>query len=162
MTKLLLGASLIALLMSPAMARNIAVPANDPAALVSVPDTWKYEEIEYGYSATSPDKDVFFSVEYAGKNKIDAMMDNNTSWMKENGIDASVKPTEAEMDFGGLSGKVFRFDTKDENGPTRVDFVLLPGGKNRLIFLTLWGSEEERKNHSAEVEAIMSSVKALQ
>jgi hypothetical protein len=162
MKKLLLTASLLALLASPATARNIAVPANDPAATITVPDSWKFTEIDYGYSAESPGKDVFFSVEYARANKIDAMMENNQAWMKENGIDGSVKPTKVEMSFGGLSGTVFRFDTKDENGPTRVDFVLLPGGKDRVIFLTLWGSEAERKKHSDDVDAIMNSVKPIQ
>ncbi len=162
MSKFLLGASMLVLLAAPAMARNIAVPADDPAATVTVPDNWKFEEIDYGYSAVSPDMDVFFSVEYANKNKIDAMMKNNEKWMKENGIDYSVKPTQTEMDFGGLSGTVYRFDTKDDDGPTRVDFVLLPGGKNRVIFLTLWGSTEERQAHSAEIDAIMNSVKAIQ
>jgi hypothetical protein len=162
MKKLLLSASILVLLASPAYARNIAVPANDPAATVTVPDSWKFNEIDYGYSAESPGKDVFFSVEYAGKNKIDAMMANNQAWMKENGIDGSVKPTKVEMSFGGLQGTVFRFDTNDENGPTRVDFVLLPGGKDRVIFMTLWGSEEERKKHSDDVDAIMNSVKPIQ
>ncbi len=36
-------------------------------------------------------------------------------------------------------GTVYRFDTEDDDGPTEVDFVLLPGGKNRVIFLTLVG-----------------------
>ena len=162
MTKLLLSASLLALLAGPALARNFAIPSDDPAATVTVPDSWTIEEIDYGYSAVSPGKDVFFSVESASNTKIDAMMKNNENWMKENGIDNSVTPTKGEMDFGGLSGTVYRFDTKDENGPTRVDFVLLPGGKNRVIFLTLWGSSDERKKHSADVEAIMNSVKAIQ
>jgi hypothetical protein len=162
MSKFLLAAAVLALLAGPAIARNIAVPANDPAATVTVPDNWKFEEIDYGYSAMSPGKDVFFSVEYAGKDKIDAMMKNNEDWMKENGIDGSVKPTQTEMTFGGLSGTVFRFDTKDDDGPTRVDFVLLPAGKDRVIFLTLWGSTEERASHAAEIDGIMNSVKAIQ
>jgi hypothetical protein len=157
-----LGAALVILLAGPALARNIAAPAKDPVATVTVPDSWKFEEIDYGYSAVSPGKDVFFSVEYANKNKIDAMMANNEAWMKENGIDGSVTPAKSEMDFGGLSGTVFRFDTKDADGPTRVDFVVLPSGKDRVIFLTLWGSSDERKKHSDEVEAIMKSVKAIQ
>jgi hypothetical protein len=161
MKTFLLGAAVAALLAGPALARNVAVPTSDPAALVTVPDSWTFQEIDYGYSAVSPDKEVFFSVEFASKNKIDAMMKNNKDWMKENGIDGSVKPTESEMDFGGLPGTVYRFDTKDENGPTRVDFVLLPAGKERIIFLTLWGSQQERENHRAEIGAIMESVKAI-
>jgi hypothetical protein len=162
MLRVLVFTAFAALTAAPALARNVAVPANDPAALLTVPDNWKFEEIEYGYSAMSPGKDVYFSVEYAGKNKVDAMMNANTAWMKENGIDASVKAQKTEMDFGGLPGTVFTFDTKDENGPTKVDFVMLPGGKNRLIFLTLWGSAEERQKHSAEIDRIMNSVKAIQ
>lgn len=158
----ILCALIIFLAASPTWARNIAVPDSDPAAIVTVPDNWKFAEIEFGYSAVSPDKDVFFSVEHANKNKIDAMMKANKAWMKDNKIDGSVKPTETEMNFGGLSGTVFRFDTKDEDGPTRVDFVLLTAGKNRVIFLTLWASTKEREKHSSEIDAIMNSVKAIQ
>jgi hypothetical protein len=162
MKKLVFLATLCALLTSAANARNIAVPADDPAAVVAVPDTWKVGEIEFGYSAFSPGKDVFFSVESATKNDIGAMMKNNKAWMKENDIDGSVKPTESEMTFGGLPGTVFRFETKDSNGPTRVDFVLISVGKNREIFLTLYGSDKERKKHSSEIDSIMNSFKAIQ
>ena len=162
MKKLFLVATICVFLSAIAEARNIAVPTNDPSAIITVPDNWKFEEIDFGYSAVSPDKDVFFSVEYAAKNKIDAMLKNNQKWMKENGIDGSVKPTENEMAFGGLPGTVYRFDTKDSDGPTRVDFVLLPAGKNRVIFLTLWASDKEREKHSSEIDSIMNSVKAIQ
>lgn len=162
MKKTLILATLCVLFTSVANARNIAVPADDPAAIVAVPDAWKFEEIDFGYSAVSPDKDIFFSVESATKNKIDAMMKNNKAWMKENKIDGSVKPIEKEMTFGGLPGTVYRFDTKDSDGPTRVDFILLPAGKNRVIFLTLWASDKEREKHSSEIDSIMNSVKAIQ
>src|ERR1700712_79819 len=102
MKKLVVLLAFHVLLSGVANARNIAVPASDPAAIITVPDAWKFEEIDFGYSAVSADKDIFFSVEYATKNKIDAMMKNNKKWMKESGIDGSVKPTEKEMTFGGL------------------------------------------------------------
>ncbi|MBV9189559.1 MAG: hypothetical protein JOZ85_03690 [Betaproteobacteria bacterium] len=146
----------------PALARNIAVPASDPAAMIKVPDTWAFKEIEYGYSAVSPGKDVFFSVESADRSNIEAMKKANNAWMKENGIDVSAAPVEMDVNLGGLSGKLLRFDTKDENGPTRVEFVILPVGKGRIVFLTLWGSEAEQTKHEADINAIMGSVKAIQ
>ena len=161
MKTILLALTLATMLATPLLARNIAVPENNPVAIVKVPDDWKIEEIEYGDSAVSPDKDIFFSVESADKANVDAMMKNNKSWMKENKIDDSVDPKSQEMTFGGIDGKVFRFDTTDENGPTRVDFVVLPTGDQRVIFLTLWGSGEERAKHSSEIDAIMNSVKAI-
>ena len=162
MRKYIYGLGLVAILSTPALARNFAVPANDPAVTLSVPDKWKTDEIEFGYSAQSPDEEVFFFVESAAKKKLDAMMAANKKWMKENGIDGSVKPEEREMDFNGASGQVLRFDTTDANGKTIVDFVILNGGKNQVIMLTLWGSEEERASHKEEISAIMKSVRPIQ
>jgi len=39
--------------------------AKNPAVTLRLPYTWKSEEIEYGFSAKSPDGDMFFSVESA-------------------------------------------------------------------------------------------------
>ena len=66
-----------------ATARNITVPSSDPAVIITVPNSWKFEEIDFGYSVVSPDKDIFFSAEYATKDKIDAMLKNNKKWMKK-------------------------------------------------------------------------------
>jgi hypothetical protein len=161
MKKLLLSFALLSLFATPLAAKNFAVPATDPAATIAVPDNWKVEEIEFGFSAQSPGDDVFFSMEYASKTKLDAMMKVNEAWMKENEIDFSKKPEEREMDFNGISGSVLRYDTTDQNGPTIVDFVLLAAGKNRVIMLTLWGSNKERDKHAAAIKSIMDSVKPI-
>jgi hypothetical protein len=42
-----------------------------------------------------------------------------------------------------------------------VDFVLIPAGNERVIMLTLWGSEAERAKHKAAIDAIMNSVKSI-
>ncbi|MDR7037312.1 MULTISPECIES: hypothetical protein [Methylobacterium] len=161
MRRILIGALLCAALALPAEARNFAVPPKNPAMTVVVPDSWKVREIDFGFSARSPDDEVVFYVEYASKKKLDAMLETNRAWMRENEIDDSVKPLEKEMDFNGASGTVLRYDTKDANGKTIVDFVLLSGGENQVIMLTLWGSEEERASHKAEISAIMNSVRPI-
>ena len=160
MTKLLLSFALLSLFATPLTAKNFAVPATDPAATITVPDNWTVEEIEFGFSARSPDDDVFFSMEYAGR-ELDAMMKVNEAWMKENEIDFSKKPEEREMDFNGINGSVLRYNTTDQNGPTIVDFVLLAAGKGRVIMLTLWGSDKERDKHAPAIKSIMDSVKPI-
>ena len=72
----------------PASAHNFAVPEKNPVATLVISDSWKIEDIDYGYSAKSSDGDVFFSVEYATGSRIEKMLDNNTDWMKENHIKA--------------------------------------------------------------------------
>lgn len=162
MKKFLLGAVIAASLIMPALAKNFAVPGKNPAITIVVPDTWKTEEIDFGYSARSPDEDVFFSVESANVKKIDALFDTNAKWMKENKINDKMKPVKTEMNFNGVQGEVHTFNTTDANGPTIVDFVLLPGGKNTMILITLWGSDEERKANGKDIDTTMNSIKPIQ
>ena len=162
MKRILLGVALAATLVFPALAKNFAVPAKNPAVTVVVPDKWKTEEIDFGYSAKSPDGDVFFSIESAKVNKTDALFENNSQWMKENKIKENVKVEKREMDFNGIAGEVHRYTTTDANGPTIVDFVLMPGGKNTMILITLWASSEERTANGKDIDLIMNSIKPIQ
>lgn len=148
-------------IVAPAFAKNFAVPSKDPAVTLVVPDKWKIEKIDYGFSAQSPDEGVVFYVEYAKGKKLDAMVALNKDWMKDNEIDGSVKPKEFEMDFNGSKGDVLRYETTDSAGKTIVDFVLLEGGGGNVIMLTLWGSEDERDANKAEINAIMGSVRPI-
>ena len=158
MKQVLHAALLIAALAGPAMARTFPVPPDAPAITVTTPDNWKVSEIEYGFSASSPGDDVYFSVEYTtGDKAFEKMMNDNESWMKENKI-KSVKPTVEDGKINGVDIKHYEFDTTDENGKTLVDFFLVPAGNARAM-LTFWGSEAERTKHEGEIMSILNSVK---
>lgn len=161
MKKLLLAFALLGAFASIAHARNFAVPTKDPAVTISIPDNWTTEEIAYGYSAQSPGKDVFFSVEFASARNVEAMMENNDKWMKENNI-KQVKPNKVDAPINGIPATIFQFETSDDNGPTTVEFIMMSAGKGRMIMLTLWGSDAERSKHGKAIDSIMSSVKAIQ
>ena len=162
MKRMLVAAVLtLAVAIMPAQARNFAVPDKDPAALVTIPDSWKTEEITYGVSAKSPDGDVFFSIEYASGSRLDKMLANNDIWMKENEIKQKAEPTKREIELGGLKASLISYQAEDGNGDTQVDFVLIPAGKGRVIMLTLWASEDEQKANQADILAIQKSVRAL-
>jgi len=161
MKKLMLAAVVLVSVALPALAKNFAVPEKNPVATLAIPDTWKTEEIEFGYSAKSPDNDIFFSAEYATGARVDAMLENNSDWLKENKITSKEKPAESEINIGGLSAKMLTVNGADENGPTVVEFVFIPAGPKRLVMLTLWGSQEERKANEADIKLIESSVKPI-
>ena len=162
MTRLSVLVAALAMLATPATARNFAVPTSNPAALVTVPDKWTTQEIAHGYSAKSPDGDVFFSIEYAtGEKGVAKMMSDNDAWMADNKIKPTAAATKKDINLGGLDATIYSYQAKDENGDTIVDFVLFPAGNNRVVFLTLWASEEEREANKADIMAIQGSVKAL-
>ena len=80
--------------------------------------------------------------------------------MKENKI-KKVEPIKAEAPLNGIPATIFQYRTTDENGPTKVDFILLSAGENRVIMLTVWGSDEERETHGKELDAIFGSIKPI-
>ncbi len=147
-------------LVTPAWAKKFAFPTNDPAATVTIPDTWKTQSIKYGFQAKSPDGDIFFSVESAPAKNMEKMLDENTAWMKENKITVTAKATEREVDFGGLKGKMLVSPAKDENGETQLILIFAEAGQ-RLIFVTLWASVEEQKANDKDINTIMGSIKAI-
>ena len=161
MKKLLLGAALAAALATSAFAKNLAVPSDDPAVTLTIPNTWTMKEIDFGYSAVSPDKDVAFYVEYAAGKRVKAMTDLNKEWLKENSIVTIGAPVETELDFNGVKGSVLKFKAKDDNGPTNVNFAFIPAGPERVIMLTLWGSDEEQAKHTKDIDAILGSIKPI-
>jgi hypothetical protein len=162
MRKILLAAMIMCSAFSTgARAKNFAIPEKNPAATLSIPDSWTIENIEYGYSAKPSDGSLFFSVEYAAPSRVEKMLDNNSEWMKENHINPKGKPVEKEIEVGGLSAKLLHFEATDDEGDTLVDFLFIGGGNGRLIMLTLWGSDDELKANQADIEKIKSSIKAI-
>ena len=161
-TLLLAAAVSIVALASPAFAKRLAVPSEDPAVTLVIPDTWEMKEIKYGYQAISPGKDVAFYVEYAAGKRVKEMTDLNNEWLKENSIKTIGKPEEKELDFNGISGSVLKYKATDENGATNINFAFLPAGRDRVIMLTLWGSDAEQEKHGQDVNAILGSIKPIQ
>jgi hypothetical protein len=160
MRRVLAGALLGVFLALPVAARNFAVPAKDPSITLTVPDAWKVQAIDYGYSAMAPGQEVFFAVEYVHARDIEAMLDANEQWMKENKI-RKAQPERVDGQLNGIEATIFQFNTTDETGPTVVEFILLPGGRQRVIMLTLWASEKERAKHAAAIDSIMNSIKPV-
>jgi hypothetical protein len=159
--KLMLVGALVSFAFSPSFAKNLAVPAKNPVATIVFPDTWKAEEIEFGWSAKSPDGNVFFSVESASGSRVDKLFATNDEWMKENKIKPKGKAVEKDVEFGGLKAKLYAYQATDEDGDTVIDFVVIPAGPGRVILLTQWASDEEQKANAADLDKIANSIKAI-
>ncbi|KRE16985.1 hypothetical protein ASE63_14895 [Bosea sp. Root381] len=148
------------LFIMPAAAKNFAIPDKNPSITLSIPDSWSTKEIEYGYEARPKDEAVYLSVEFTDVRGVDKMMANNEKWMKDNQI-KQVKPIQADMPINGINSTIFQFRTTDSNGPTKVDFVMMPASNNRMILITVWGNDEERATHEKALDAIFGSIKAI-
>ncbi|UHC15924.1 hypothetical protein LRS73_26150 [Methylobacterium currus] len=89
------------------------------------------------------------------------MLADNMAWMRNKKINVTGKPKENDVNLGGLQGKMQVLPAKDENGNTQIMLIYAEAGE-RLIFITLWASEDEQKANDKDINAIMNSIKAIQ
>ncbi|MBU6207309.1 MAG: hypothetical protein KGQ42_06445 [Alphaproteobacteria bacterium] len=148
------------LLTSGANAKNVAVPERNPVITMVFPDSWKATEIERGYDAVSPDDGVYFSVESAPMSQKDQLVDENNKWMASNSI-TPISRTTSALNIDGISCGFVKIAAKDGNGPTKIDFVVCPVSGDRLLMMTVWGSEKDRESNRTALDGIESSIKAI-
>ncbi len=164
MWKLLYAALLAASMVVPAGAMNISLPDGKPAMSAVLPDSWKPTETERGMEATSPNGDVYASVEYAKDYKADlkALMEANGKWMKDNKIvPNSAESHDRDYDLNGMPAHEIAYDAHDNDGPTKVTFTLIELPKDAIGVVTIWASDKQRATQTKTVNGILNSVKAI-
>jgi len=142
-------------------ARNYAFPSKNPTATMIIPDSWDVDEIEFGYSASSPDEDIIFTIETASSSRLDRMIEQNMQWLKEQDIVAKGKAEEKEISINGIPATLYTYDATDPDGDTIIQFVIFPGGQGRVVLMSLWGSAEARDENQKEIETIINSIKPI-
>lgn len=164
MRNLLRATILAAAVIAPASAKTVSLPDGKPAMSAVLPDSWKPAETERGMEATSPNGDVYASVEYAKDYKADlqALMEANGKWMVENKIVPN-SPTTQDRDFdlNGLPAHEIAYVAHDKDGATKVTFTLIELPRDAIGVVTIWASDKERASQSKTVNAILNSVKAI-
>lgn len=78
-----------------AFAKTIKLPEDSPVVSVNVPDSWKPEDTEQGITSESPDGEATVMFEIADAKSMDALIDENTNWFKEQKvvIDSRANPS---------------------------------------------------------------------
>ncbi|GJE60524.1 hypothetical protein [Methylobacterium trifolii] len=159
MRNLVLSLALVTTLALPAEAKDLVLPAKNPAITLTIPDDWDVSERDSEIVSTSSDGRVTLNVAFDVKSKLDDLIKESKDWLKKSKVGFGMKPTEQVMDFSGTPGRVQRYQTSDKNGKTLVDFVTLDASGSRAVLFTIWGSESERQENDADLAGIMKSVK---
>lgn len=142
-------------------ARNYVFPEKNPTATVVIPDSWDANEIEFGYTASSPDEDIVFTVETASSSRLDRMIEQNMQWLKEQDVVPKGKPKEEQITINGISATLYTYDATDPDGDTIFEFVIFPAGQGRVVLMSLWGSEEARAENKVDIDSIITSIKPI-
>jgi len=161
MKKVALALTVLCALVTSTEAKNFRVPSKNPVVSVTIPDSWKTEEIDFGYNAQSSDGSVVFFIEYASAKNIDAMMKNNKNWMEENEIIVKGEPVVTDVLINELPARVMHYEATDDDGDTTVDFVFMDASSDRVIMFTLWGSKSDLEENAVDIASIKASIKPL-
>lgn len=158
MKRWIVGAALLAGLAAPACAKDIVLPAKEPAVTATMPDDWDTSVYETEIASVSADGDIVVNIATDSKARLDALIKDSKAYLTKNKVKLVGKPTEQTIDFNGTPGQVQRYQATDKNGKAIIDFVTLDASRNRVVLLTVWGSEDDRQTNGTALDAIMKSV----
>lgn len=161
MKKLVLGTLIAAFLPVASYAATLKFPSDEPVASITIPDSWGPKETETGIDATSDDSAIYISIDVADPKTTDKVIDDAIAYLEKNGvkIDGSTQKKSDEM-VNGMSMTNFDWDGTDSDGGVNVGLSLLAPSADKLLVITYWGSKGTQEKHGAELQAIISSLKA--
>lgn len=159
---LLSAVTLVAGLVTPAVAASFKMPEKKPVISVTMPDSWKPEETDDGVQGQTPDTAVYLAVEATRSEKgVNAIIDSTFEMFKEHKVevDKSTKKTN-KLKIAGEDAEEMLFTGKDEDGPTTISITLFTV-KDTVIVISYWATTSKEEKYSAAIGKIVSSIKAL-
>ena len=166
MKKLTFPGALLLLLLGTGVAglhaKTLRIPEDKPVLSVDVPSSWETDDLEKGVQVKSADGEAQIFFEVTSAKKIDALIDENIDYLKENKvvIDESTKQ-ESDFEFPGMKGKTLTWDAKDEFGPESVALVFGKVSDSKMLMITYWVTKKSEKKHGDEIAKVMNSVTVL-
>jgi hypothetical protein len=164
-TSLLSLALSLSLFTGLASAGTVKIPDKKPVVSVNVPDSWKPEELEKGFSCESPDQVVTIIFEVTSAKGVDKLIEENIDWLtKEQEVEIDEK-TQSTKDFeaNGIEWKRISWDGKSEDwGPSLVGLMFTDAGKGKILTVTYWVVKKDFAKQEKALEKILSSVKRIE
>jgi hypothetical protein len=148
-----------------AVAEELEIPKDHPAAKVNVPSSWKPEETDHGYAIESPDQVATVFLEVTSLKGVDKLLDESIDWLvteQKVKVDAaSKKDSDFELE-GRKWGRVSWDADSKEWGPSVVGFLFTEVGRGKVLTVTYWITKKDNDKHMPTLEKIFASVKPVE
>lgn len=130
-------------------------------ATVTLPDKWNPIATDDGAEATSPDDEVYVSVEVAGVSEMEEAMKEAFAYLVGEGVVLDPKSQRQQQGkINGMDAVDLSYDGKDKNGDAnKVSVSIIVVNQGQVLILTYWGSPEGEQMYGAELRAILNSIK---
>jgi hypothetical protein len=145
-----------------AHAGTFPIPAENPIATISIPDTWGPKPYEGGIEGTSADGKVYVAIEQVEAADIKAAVEQGFAFFAKQGVEldpATMGTKDIKID--GLDALDMVASGKDKEGPADVSLTLVStNSTSKFLLLYYWGSSEGAKANIADLKAMADSIQA--
>ena len=143
-----------------ATAKVFSIPETDAVATVNAPDDWDPSDIDDGIEMTSPDGNVYVSIESVKADKITDAVAESVKVLGEQGLDIDLSTQKAsDKEVNGMKIHNLEYTGKDDDGPTEFAVSLVETRvPDQFVMFTFWGSEDAQKSNDAALSAMLQSV----
>ena len=144
-------------------AKTLKLPTDKPAVQVAVPDSYKPEEIDNGYTCESKDEAVTIYFETTAMKGMEALIGENVDYLVMQGvkIDADSKKTK-DFEANGMKVGSVTWDGKQKGyGDETVTMYFIKLDDDTMFIITYWVTKKGEREHQDEISKIFDSVKPL-
>ena len=147
---------------SAASAGAFAIPADDPIATVSIPNSWDPKTYDGGVEATSQDGAIYVAIESVDAEDVKSATEEGLKFFIKSGVEIDFDAGKTkDIKINGLDAFDMSFTGKDKDGPANVSLTLVKtNAKSRFLMLYYWGSAVGEKANAADLAKISDSIQA--
>ena len=145
-----------------AVAATFPVPADNPIATVSIPDTWSPEAYDGGVEGTSADGTIYVAFESVDADDVKKATEEGLKFFIKQGVTLDTDSMKTkDIKINALDAFDLSFTGKDKDGPANISLTLVQtNAKAKFLLLYYWGSAEGEKANLAELKKISDSIQA--
>ncbi|MGO4869767.1 MAG: hypothetical protein ACLPGW_04030 [Roseiarcus sp.] len=152
----------LGLAVSTAGAGTFPIPADDPIATVSIPNSWGPKTYDGGVEATSEDGAIYVALEEVAADDVKSATEEGLKFFIKSGVEINFDAGKTnDTKINGLDAFDMAFTGKDKDGPANVSLTLVKtNAKGKFLMLYYWGSPDGEKANAADLAKISDSIQA--
>jgi hypothetical protein len=136
------------------------IPEDNAVATINTPAGWKANNYDKGVELISDDGEVYIAVEATDAKGVERSMDEAMQYLKSKGVTVDAKTVkQSEGKLAGKDAVMISWDGDDEEGPAKVQLMVVSVTNDIGVLFLYWASPEGEKKHQKEISGIAESLK---
>jgi hypothetical protein len=144
-----------------AEAKSFKLVGNKPVATVTIPDSWKPDEYDWGVEAQSPDDEVYVAVEMSSMKGLEKATEEAIRFYQKQGVTLIGEPVKSEHKLNGMDALDWSWKGRDKDGEAEISLSVIIVSETRVLLLYYWGSPAGGTKHRQTLSTILQSIKRL-